>query len=183
MPTYNSLIRVKLLLFKRNIMPDTEATTAEKKSSKLWTIVAVLVLAILLAVSYKLKDFLKPSVTTTAVLNESCDLRKGSCTSELPDGGKVTLSINPNDIPILRPLTLQVQTEGVDASTVEVDFIGIGMEMGYNRPKLGAVDKENFKGEAILPVCVRSKMDWEARVLLKTDKGTIMAPFRFFTTK
>jgi len=57
------------------------------------------------------------------------------------------------------------------------------MEMGYNRPKLNAIDKINFKGQAILPVCVRSKMDWEARVLLKTDKGTIMAPFRFFTTK
>lgn len=161
----------------------TPAETSEKNTSKLWTIAAILVLALLLAVSYKLKDILKPSVTSTAALNESCDLRKGSCTSELPGGGKVSLSINPNDIPILRPLKLNVTIDGVEASTVEVDFIGIGMEMGYNRPKLSAVDKVNFKGEAILPVCVRSKMDWEARVLLKTDSGTIMAPFRFFTTK
>jgi len=164
-------------------MPDINPTPSEEKSNKLWTIVAVLVLAILLAVSYKLKDFLKPSIMATAELDESCDLRKDVCISELPGGGKVSLSINPKDIPILRPLTLEVKTEGVDAETVEVDFIGIGMEMGYNRPKLGALDKTNFKGEAILPVCVRSKMDWEARVLLKTDKGIIMAPFRFFTTK
>ena len=158
----------------------------EKKSGQLWTIIAVLVLAILLAVSYKLKDILKPDVAITIALDESCDLRAGACVSELPSGGKVSLSINPNDIPILRPLQLQVVIEGVDASTVEVDFIGIGMEMGYNRSKL-EVDqdrnKNQFTGKAILPVCVRSKMDWEARVLLKTDEGLVMVPFRFFTNK
>jgi len=155
----------------------------KKASNPLWTIIAVLVLAILLVVSYKLKDFLKPGVTATAALNESCDLRKGACTSDLPTGGKITFSIDPNDIPILRPLQLKVETEGVEPSKIEVDFIGIGMEMGYNRPKLKAVDKTHFSGRAILPVCVRTKMDWEARVLLHTEKGLIMAPFRFFTLK
>jgi len=166
-------------------MPDKQisSTASEKKSNQLWTIIAVLVLAILLVVSYKLKDLLKPDITATAVLDESCDLRKGVCTSELPGGGKVTFSINPNDIPILRPLTLQVITDGVEVSNVEVDFIGIGMEMGYNRPKLAVKEKGNFRGEAILPVCVRTKMDWEARVLLQTDHGLIMAPFRFYTLK
>jgi len=164
-------------------MPASKHKPSPKNSFNLWTIIALLVLAILLAVSYKLKDFLKPGVTATAALDKSCDLRKGACTSTLPNGGKVTLSINPNDIPILRPLELKVETEGVKASEVEVDFIGIGMEMGYNRPKLAAKDSSHFKGRAILPVCVRSKMDWEARVLLHTDDGLIMAPFRFFTLK
>jgi len=163
-------------------MTNTELTT-EKKSNYLWTIIAILVLAILLAVSYKLKDFLKPSITASAALDESCDLRKGACTSNLPTGGKVTFSIDPNDIPILRPLQLKVEMEGVEVSKVEVDFIGIGMEMGYNRPALTIVDKTHFSGRAILPVCVRAKMDWEARILLHTEKGLIMAPFRFFTLK
>lgn len=164
-------------------MTDTELTT-EKKSSHLWTIIAVLVLAILIVVSYKLKDILKPGVTASATLDESCDLRKGACTSALPTGGKVTFSIDPNDIPILRPLQLKVEIEGVEVvSKVEVDFIGIGMEMGYNRPALKAVDKTHFSGRAILPVCVRAKMEWEARILLHTKKGLIMAPFRFFTLK
>ena len=158
----------------------------EKKASQLWTVIAVLVLAILLAVSYKIKDILKPDVALTIALDKSCDLRAGACTSQLPSGSKVSLSINPNDIPILRPLTLQVKIEGVEASNVEVDFIGIGMEMGYNRSKLEAdkgVDNNQFTGKAILPVCVRSKMDLEARVLLKTDEGLVMVPFRFFTNK
>jgi len=170
-----------------NQTPSSKTSSASaKKAGQLWTIVAVLVLAILLVVSYKLKDILKPEVSATAALDDSCDLRAGACISALPSGGKVSLSINPNDIPILRPLTLQVKIEGVEVSNVEVDFVGIGMEMGYNRSKLEA-DQETkltqFTGKAILPVCVRSKMEWEARVLLKTDRGLLMAPFRFFTNK
>ena len=153
------------------------------KFSNLWTIVALLTLVLLLSVSYKLKDMLKPGIAAKAELDESCNLRKGACSSNLPGGGKVTFSIAPNDIPILRPLQLDVKVEGVDVSKAEVDFTGIGMDMGYNRPRLEAVSKNQFLGKAILPVCVRSKMDWEARVLLQTDHGLIMAPFRFYTLK
>ncbi len=160
---------------------------AEKSTSKnltnLWTTVALLALVLLLVVSYKLKDMLKPSVAATAELNESCDLRKAPCTSKLPGGGTVTLSISPNTIPILRPLQLDVKLDGVAVSKAEVDFTGIGMDMGYNRPTLEPITKTQFKGKAILPVCVRSKMDWEAKVLLQTERGLIMAPFRFFTLK
>jgi hypothetical protein len=155
----------------------------DKKISNLWTTVALLALVLLLVVSYKLKDMLKPSITAKAELNESCNLRKGPCSSKLPGGGTVTFSIAPNEIPILRPLQIDVKVEGVDVSKTEVDFTGIGMDMGYNRPKLDAVSKTQFKGKAILPVCVRSKMDWEAKVLLQTENGLLMAPFRFFTMK
>lgn len=162
-------------------------TNSEKPKSinHLWTIVAFLVLAILLVVSYKLKDLLSPDVAAVAELDESCELRKGECVSKLPNGGTVSFSMAPNDIPILRPLKLDVKIDGIKAESVEVDFVGIGMEMGYNRAKLDAnpVSTQQFSGKAILPVCVRAKMEWEARVLLQTDKGTIMAPFRFFTLK
>lgn len=166
-----------------NSESENSDTAETKKSGQLWTIVALLVFAILMVVSYKLKDFLEPSVSASAALDESCDLRKGACISVLPDGGKVSFSLRPNDIPILRPLKLQVKTEGVKASTVEVDFVGIGMEMGYNRSTLDKDGDNQFTGTAVLPVCVRSKMDWEAKVLLKTDDGLVMAPFRFYTTK
>ena len=167
--------------------PSFLSSKTKKNSGQFWTIIAVLVLAIFLVVSYKLKDILKPNAAVTVALDESCDLRAGACVSELPSGGKVSLSISPNDIPILRPLALQVKTEGVVVSNIEVDFIGIGMEMGYNRSKLEVdqeeANKNQFSGKAVLPVCSRSKMDWEARVLLKTDDGLVMVPFRFFTNK
>ncbi len=156
---------------------------SKNKLPNLWTVIAFLTLILLLAVSYKLKDMLKPSIAARAELDDSCDLRKGPCSSKLPDGGTVSFSIAPNNIPILRPLKINVKVDGIDVSKVEVDFTGIGMDMGYNRPKLDSVGKQQFMGRAILPVCVRSKMDWEAKVLLETDRGLLMAPFRFFTHK
>ena len=157
--------------------------TSSKQAINLWTGVALLALVLLLAVSYKLKDMLRPTVAASAELDQNCDLRKAACTSQLPGGGQVTFSITPNTIPILRPLKLDVKVDGVEVSEAEVDFTGIGMDMGYNRPKLEPVSKTQFKGKAILPVCVRQKMDWEARVLLQTERGLLMAPFRFYTLK
>ena len=162
---------------------EVSAGTTNNKMSNLWTTVALLCLVLLLAVSYKLKDMLKPNVAVKAALDESCDLRKGPCTSNLPGGGQVSLSISPKTIPILRPLQIDVKVDGVDVSKAEVDFTGLGMDMGYNRPNLEPVEKNHYMGKAILPVCVRSRMDWEAKVLLETDRGLIMAPFRFFTQK
>lgn len=164
-------------------MTDSTNTHSEKKTGNLWTIVALLTLAIILTVSYKLKDLLKPGVTLSAEIDPSCDLRSGECTSNLPNGGKVTFSMTPRDLPILRPLKLDVNIEGVDASKVDIDFVGIDMEMGYNRPSLESKGAGQFEGKTIIPVCVRSRMEWEARVLVKTDKGLMMAPFRFHTTK
>lgn len=169
-------------------MPDSEnksspSQSSSKKTVNLWTTVALLALVLLLVVSYKLKDMLKPSVAATAELDESCDLHKAPCTSKLPGGGSVTFSLSPKEIPILRPLQIDVKFEGVEVSEAEVDFTGIGMDMGYNRPQLEPITKNQFKGKAILPVCVRTKMDWEARILLQTERGLLMAPFRFFTLK
>lgn len=164
-------------------MPDMEKSASSKKTANLWTTVALLTLLLLLVASYRLKDMLRPTVAASAELDKSCDLRKAPCTSQLPNGGSVTLSIAPNDIPILRPLKIDVKIDGVEVTEAEIDFTGIGMDMGYNRPVLEAITKTQFMGKAILPVCVRSKMEWEARVLLQTKSGLIMAPFRFFTLK
>ncbi len=162
---------------------DPKKTSLKNRYSEIWTIIAFLILGVLLVASYKLKDILRPNISVTAELDASCDLRKGSCTSELPNGGKVSFTISPNDIQILKPLTLKLETEGVEVSNVEVDFVGVGMEMGYNRSKLTEVGKKKFIGKGLLPICVSTRMDWEARVLLQTDGGMVVVPFRFYTIK
>ncbi len=153
------------------------------KASPLWVVLASLVLGILLVVGYKFKDYNKPKSLETIAVDKACDLRVGACISNLPSGGKISFSINPSDIPLLKPLTLRVNTEGINISDVDVDFIGIGMEMGFNRAKLTRENNNNFKGSAMLPICSKNKMNWEARVLLQTDKGMVEAPFRFHTLK
>ena len=174
----------------------------KSSNNKLWLFVTLLSFAILLTLAYKFKGLLQPSVNMQESVDADCDLRKGACTTVLSTGGKVSFFINPIDIPLLKPLKLSVVLEGVDASKVEVDFVGIGMEMGYNRSLLtresdtsGSVLK--FTGKAILPVCSLIKMKWQARVLLhkgsvfgdeigdgvSVENGVHLIPFQFFTIK
>jgi hypothetical protein len=155
----------------------------ENKSEYLWTIVAVLGFVVILIIGYKIKASLSPQITATTERDASCDLRQGKCLSKLPYGGTVSLLITPKTLPSLHPLALTVEVNGAKVSTIKVDFIGVEMDMGYNRSKLHKVDEHHFEGKAMIPVCVHSKMEWEARVLLQTEKGPVMAPFRFYTIK
>lgn len=157
--------------------------TNKNKTNNLWTIVAILLLLVVVAAGYKFKSSMSPTITAVAKLDTSCDLHNGSCTSELPNTGKVTFSITPNNIPVLQPLELNIKIEGVEVSKAEVDFVGVNMDMGYNQSALEKIDATQFKGKAVIPVCVRSKMEWNARVLLHTKQGLIMAPFHFYTIK
>jgi hypothetical protein len=93
----------------------------------------------------------------------------------------VTFGIEPRSIPVVKPLTLSVEMEGLEGERVEVDFAGVDMEMGFNRPQLSASGEGRYSGPGMLPVCVREVMEWEARVLIHTQSGILAAPFRFTT--
>jgi hypothetical protein len=62
-----------------------------------------------------------------------------------------------------------------------VDISGVDMNMGFNRATLTRTGPGEFSGPAMLPVCVRARMTWEAKVLLHTDAGLMAAPYRFDT--
>lgn len=126
---------------------------------------------------------LNPQIVATAPLDPQCDLRSGACTAWLPDGGAVRLKLDPKTLPLLEPIRIGVEIEGLRALGVEVDFAGVDMNMGYNRPALTAEGAGRFVGTTVLPVCVRYRMDWEARVLVRTPEGLMAAPFRFSTFK
>lgn len=155
---------------------------ASQPTSKLGLIALVLAVALLGAVYYKFRDYFDVKAEMTLPLNPACDLRQAPCEMELPNGGRLTFGIEPKTIPLLQPLKLQVAIAGMETDLVEVDFAGIDMNMGYNRTALKG-DAGRYQGEATLPVCVRSRMGWEAKVLLHTDLGIVAAPFRFETFK
>ncbi len=154
----------------------------DKKSNRLfWTTAVILALSLLLSSFFDFKRYFEPQIIATLPVNTQCELNSSACTSELPQGGSISLNIEPRSIPLLKPLQLHVTTAGVDASKVEIDFVGVGMNMGYNRPSLKKTKAEVFEGETTLPVCVRRKMDWEAQVLIHTSEGIIKVPFQFYT--
>ena len=146
-------------------------------------IVALLLFGIAAVIGYKLNNATQKSVTLLAVTNPDCELRNGPCRAELPAGGSIEFSIEPRSIPLMKPLSLTVNVHDIEVSAAEIDFVGIGMNMGYNRPQLKQVSSNRFEGNTTLPICILQRMEWEARLLLETDKGTVMAPFRFYTDK
>lgn len=152
-----------------------------KSNILMWGIAGVLVVALVGAVAYKLKLSRTGQVIAQAEPDPSCDLHQSNCSLTLPGGGKVTLSIEPRPIPVIEQLAIEVSTESLDAEAVTVDFSGIDMNMGINRFALKKKDPGNYKGSGMLPVCIRNRMEWEAKVLVQTDEGVLVAPFRFET--
>ena len=126
---------------------------------------------------------LNPDIVAAAPVDPACDLRRGPCTATLPDGGRVRFELEPKTLPLLEPLAIDVRVEGLRVHSVQVDFAGIGMNMGYNRPTLAPDGEGHYVGSTVLPVCIRYRMDWEAKVLMRTAKGLLAAPFRFSTFK
>jgi len=149
----------------------------------LWAVAVALFLLLTIVAVLKVQPLLNPELVSLAPLAKTCDLRAGPCESKLPDGSVITLGISPGDIPLVKPLDLTVQVDGADVKSVEVDFVGFGMDMGFNRPKLEPNETGGYSGKGMLPVCIRSAMEWEAKVLVTTEKGIIAAPYRFITVK
>ncbi len=122
-------------------------------------------------------------IAVMAPLDPACDIQAGTCEALFPNGSRVSLSISPRPIQALKPLEIQVTTEGLDAQAVEVDFRGLGMNMGYNRPRLMKEAEGRYSGSGMLAICVMERMAWEATVLARTDDGVMAAPFRFDTLR
>ncbi len=151
------------------------------KNNMLWAVAGLLAISLIAVAVYKIWPQLNPKVAELAQLSHDCDLRAGPCSNVFSDGGSVSFGIEPRDIPVVQPLSLEVRLEGIEADRVEVDFQGTDMNMGYNRAELAQDGSGRFIGKGMLPVCVRYAMEWEAKVLLHTGRGLLAAPFRFIT--
>ncbi len=155
-------------------------------TQKLWLgASAAIVLAAIAAAAIQLWSQNKgdSGISAYAPLDPSCDIQQGPCQSVFPDGSRISLSIGPRPIQALKPLEIRVTTQGLNAQEVEVDFRGLGMDMGYNRPRLQGDAERQYSGSGMLAICVMERMPWEATVLVTTDDGVMAAPFRFETIR
>lgn len=149
----------------------------------LWLVLLILLAAISGVSVYKLSPLLSPEPMLLAPLDPACDLRATPCVARFPGGGELTLEVEPRAIPVVTPLVLSVSMKGIQASRVEVDFAGLDMNMGYNRVTLEPLGEGRYRGQGMLPICVRNRMTWEARVLVYGPGGLLAAPFRFETRR
>lgn len=118
-----------------------------------------------------------------AVLQSPCDLRKGACHARFPGGQTISFSIEPNHLPLLKPLDLTLQISGLDIDSARLLFVGINMDMGFNSVKLAKTAPGQFIGTGILPICTLRRMQWEARIYLESGNQTWVAKFPFYTER
>ncbi|MCB1858427.1 MAG: hypothetical protein KDI63_09155 [Gammaproteobacteria bacterium] len=131
----------------------------------------------------RMQSSAKTEIIAAATVDPPCDLQQGPCVARFPSGEEIAVSIAPLPIQGLKPLQITVQTQNFTAREVAVDFQGIGMNMGYNRPRLNRESGARFTGNGMLSVCVLERMQWEATVLVTTEKGVMAAPFQFDTLR
>lgn len=141
--------------------------------------IGVLLIALVVVVGYKLSPLLLPKADVVVHPDPACNLQHGPCRVKLPDGGSVELAMGTLPIPLVKPFPATVTTEGFSPSRVEVDFAGVDMNMGYNRPLFEHRGNGRHVAEVTLPVCITGQMDWQATVLIEAGSRRIAIPFRF----
>ncbi|TXT30032.1 MAG: hypothetical protein FD131_2042 [Rhodocyclaceae bacterium] len=144
-------------------------------------IIGLELIALVVIIGYKLSPMLLPKADITVQPDPVCNLQREACTVKLPAGGNVTLTMGTRPIPLVKPFEVQVAASGFSPARVEVDFSGIEMNMGYNRPELAARGTGSYAAEVTLPVCITGSMDWQATVLIETGSERVAIPYRFST--
>lgn len=167
-------------------MTTSDGTRARfQRSTLLWGVVAALAIAVAVVLILKAWPLLNPQVSERAPLRPECDLLRQACSVRFDSGAEVGLDVLPRGIPAVHPLELRVNLEGLPVpQQVEVDFAGVDMAMGFNRAALSYDAAAGvWTGQGMLPVCVRDRMTWEARVLLRYPDRLLAAPFRFVSLR
>ena len=148
------------------------------KKKILIDLIGILLIALVVVVGYKLSPMLLPKVDVTVQPDSSCDLQQQACTVKLPNGGEVTLAMGTRPVPMVKPFEVQVTTSGFTPGRIDIDFAGVDMNMGYNRPELLARGNGRFTTGATLPVCITGLMDWQVTLLIERGSESIAIPFR-----
>lgn len=141
--------------------------------------IGMLLITLVVVVGYKLSPMLLPKADVTVQPNPSCNLQREACAVDLPSGGHVELSSGVLPIPMVKPFEIRVATSDFVPSRVEVDFAGVDMNMGLNRPELVLRSPGQYAAEVSLPVCITGLMDWQVTVLIETGAERIAIPYRF----
>ncbi len=136
---------------------------------------------------YRVEVFRKDATSETVTLienNTQCDLQADSCDLEFPAGEKIRLEITPRPIFANQKqkaiLTLRNAIWKIDS----IDFSGVNMEMGFNRPKFKKVSQNEYHAEFILEACTSNQIKWQALILV--DEGITQKlgiPFYFTVRK
>jgi len=142
-------------------------------------LIGILLIALVVVVGYKLSPILLPKADVVVQPDPACDLQRQACAVKLPAGGSVELEMGTRPIPMVKPFEVRVTTSGISPGRVEVDFAGVEMNMGFNRPELSPRGNGLHSAQVTLPVCITGAMDWQVTVLIENGGQRVAIPYRF----
>lgn len=144
-------------------------------------IVSFLILALTSLIIYEAMNVnTVESFNITMRPTKACDMHTEDCIFKVPKLGKAIVKISPRPIQLNKSLKLEVKTDFSDDVEVWIDFLGLDMEMGFNRTKLKFKDNK-YQADGYLPTCTEKKMRWKATVLIKKNDITYGYEYRFGT--
>lgn len=130
---------------------------------------------------FLLWQWAQPPLILSGEVQNGCDLNRGPCLATFPGSGVLRVNVTPRPVPLLKPVTVEVQLSRFTAESVDIDLNSPDMYMGYNRHTLVPHNGDRFVGQAVLPVCVRDRMNWQMQVTARTRQGALGARFDFET--
>ncbi len=156
-----------------------------KSNKKFYILFSVQILAIILIVSFFLIDFERLGIFEKnynfVTQNDKCDLTKNPCTITLNKTQKITLSISPKGIPLMKPLNVLVKAKNIKEDFLNIKFYATNMDMGVHKLSLKRTNNDTFNTSAMLPTCITGGMIWNADITSGSFLQNKAARFSFKT--
>ena len=97
------------------------------------------------------------ALTEDEVVHVHCPIHQKNCLIHLAGGAKLELSLSPEGLPALKPLTLKLNAHDIDFDAFtyfDASFSGRDMEMGHHSLVVNSsVTKNELTATGIIPLC------------------------------
>ena len=97
-----------------------------------------------------------------------CDLNSRPCelNSQIQKQ-KITLALSPRPVPVLDPITVDLNFDAPSEANATVALVGIEMDMGINTIKLQRLTPKTMQGKLVIPICLSGTMKWALTLTLQ----------------
>ncbi len=154
-------------------------------NKKFYIMFSLQILIALLIASYFLIDFKKldffNDTYTYQVQKSECDLTKSSCEISLNSTQKISLSITPKDIVVMKPLDFIIKANQINEDFLDLKIYATNMDMGTQILSAKKIGKDKFNTKVILPTCITGNMIWNVDITSKSFHKNQAVKFIFKT--
>jgi hypothetical protein len=151
-----------------------------KKLILVFALLTITMLALVIQEAYKITQ--REEFAIDIEESFDCNLHQEVCSFNVPNLGTGKFSLMPRPIRMNQNLQAMVKTDFSEQVEMWVDFMGVDVYMGYNRPKLNGF-QNHYEGQVFLPTCTAKHMTWKATILVKHKDKTYGYSYQFLTER